>query len=74
MEPRKVNGTLVVSPGEEGNRLGLLTLRRDAFGRVHSANEFRLFRFDRDPRDARVLARFERWRQRLRDALNAGPR
>lgn len=68
--PREVNGALVVSPGEEGNRLGLLTLQRDARGRVRSANEFRLFRFDRDPRDADILARLERYRKKLRDALN----
>jgi hypothetical protein len=50
VEPRRVNGALIVSPGEEENRLGLLSLRKDAFGRVRSAHEFRLFRFDRDPR------------------------
>jgi 2',3'-cyclic-nucleotide 2'-phosphodiesterase (5'-nucleotidase family) len=73
MEPRRVNGTLVVSSGEEGNRLGLLTLRKGAFGRRRSTHEFRLFRFDRDPRDPQVLERFERYRRRLREALNSAP-
>ncbi len=73
VEPRRVNGALVASPGEEGNRLGLLTLRKSAFGRIRSAHEFRLFRFDRDPRDPQILARFERYRQALRKVLNPAP-
>jgi 2',3'-cyclic-nucleotide 2'-phosphodiesterase/3'-nucleotidase len=68
--PRQVNGALVVSPGEEGNRLGLLVLQKDARGRTRSTHEFRLFRFDRDPRDPQILARLERYRKKLRDALN----
>jgi 2',3'-cyclic-nucleotide 2'-phosphodiesterase (5'-nucleotidase family) len=71
--PRLVNGALLVSAGEEGNRLGLLTLRKDARGRVRRSHEFRLFRFDRDLRDPGILARLERYRKRLRDALNSGP-
>jgi 5'-nucleotidase len=70
VEPRSVNGTLLASPGEEGNRIGLLTLRRDARGRVRATHEFRRFRFDRDPRDPAILARLQRYRQKLRDALN----
>ncbi len=73
VEPRRVNGALIVSPGEEGNRLGLLSLRKGPFGLVRSAHEFRLFRFDRDPRDPQILARFERYRRRLREALNPAP-
>jgi 2',3'-cyclic-nucleotide 2'-phosphodiesterase (5'-nucleotidase family) len=69
VEPRRVNGALLVSPGEEGNRLGLLTLRRDARQRVRSTHEFRYFRFQLDPRDPDILARLERYRQKLRDAL-----
>jgi len=71
--PRRVNGALLVSPGEEGNRLGLLTLRKDARGRARSTHEFRLFRFDRDPRDPQILGRLERYRRKLRDSLKPAP-
>jgi 2',3'-cyclic-nucleotide 2'-phosphodiesterase (5'-nucleotidase family) len=69
-EPRLVGGTLLVSPGEEGNRVGILNLGRDANRRLRYTFQWRLFRFGRDPRDPQILARFERWRQMLRDALN----
>jgi 2',3'-cyclic-nucleotide 2'-phosphodiesterase (5'-nucleotidase family) len=65
-----VNGTLLASPGEEGNRVGLLTLRRDSRGRLRTTHQFRRFRFDLDPRDPAILARLQRYRQKLRDALN----
>jgi 2',3'-cyclic-nucleotide 2'-phosphodiesterase (5'-nucleotidase family) len=73
VQPRRVNDTLLVSPGEEGNRIGLLTLRRDARRRVRSAHEFRYFRFGMDPRDPEILARLERYRRALRDALKKTP-
>jgi|GEM_PF-1381572 len=69
--PRRVNGALLASPGEEGNRVGILTLRKDALGRTRSTHQFRLFRFE-DPRDPQILARLERYRRRLREALKEG--
>ena len=66
--PRLVDGTLLVSPGEEGNRVGMLTLRKNALGRTRSAHQFWLCRFDH-PRDPLILARLERYRSKLREAL-----
>jgi 2',3'-cyclic-nucleotide 2'-phosphodiesterase (5'-nucleotidase family) len=70
-EPRRVGQTLLASPGEEGNRVGILTLRRDARRRVLFTHNFRMFRYDRDPRDQQVLQRITRYHQQLRDAINA---
>jgi len=67
--PRLVNGTLLASPGEEGNRLGLLTLRKGALGRTRSSHEFRLFRYDADPHDPLIQQRLQRYRRRLVDSL-----
>jgi 2',3'-cyclic-nucleotide 2'-phosphodiesterase (5'-nucleotidase family) len=66
--PRRVKEALLVSPGEEGNRVGMLTLRKDPSGRTGSSHQFRLLRFD-DPRDPLVLARLERYRRKLRDSI-----
>jgi 2',3'-cyclic-nucleotide 2'-phosphodiesterase (5'-nucleotidase family) len=63
-----LNGTLLVSPGEEGNRVGMLTLRKNALGRTRSTHQFWLCRFDH-PRDPTILARLERYRRKLREAL-----
>lgn len=59
--PRKIGGTLLVSPGEEGNRVGLLELSRDERGRVSHSHSFRLFRYGIDPGDSEVLKRIERF-------------
>ena len=66
-----LNGTLLVSPGEEGNRVGMLTLRKHARGRTRSTHQFRLLRVE-DPRDPLILARLERYRRKLREALKEG--
>jgi len=66
-----VGQTLLASPGEEGNRVGILTLSRDARRRVRFTHSFRMFRYDRDPKDPRVLERITRYHQKLRDAINA---
>jgi 2',3'-cyclic-nucleotide 2'-phosphodiesterase/3'-nucleotidase len=69
--PRLVNGTMLVSPGEEGNRVGMLTLRKNFLGRTRSTHQFWLCRFDH-PRDPQILARLERYRSKLREALKEG--
>jgi len=69
--PRLVDGTLLVSPGEEGNRVGMLTLRKNILGRTRSTHQFWLCRFDH-PRDPLILARLERYRRKLREALKEG--
>ncbi len=72
IEARRVGRTLLASPGEEGNRVGILRLSLSA-GRVRSfTNEFRLFRYDTDPDDPGTRLRFDRYRQKLRARLPGG--
>jgi hypothetical protein len=63
MPPRKIGGALLVSPGEEGNRVGHLELSRDERGRVRHAHRFQLFQYGIDPGDPSVLKRIKRLRE-----------
>ena len=60
LPPRRVGGALLASPGEGGNRLGVLELRRDSRGRRHHSHRFQLLRYGLDPEDPRVLERIRR--------------
>jgi 2',3'-cyclic-nucleotide 2'-phosphodiesterase (5'-nucleotidase family) len=62
LPPRKVGGTLLVSPGEGGNRVGILELNRDGHGRIRYSHRFQVFRDGIDPADPEVLKRIERLR------------
>jgi 2',3'-cyclic-nucleotide 2'-phosphodiesterase (5'-nucleotidase family) len=66
VHPLKVGGTILASPGEEGNRVGVLTLKfRD--GRIAGySHEFRLFDYSRDLDDSGVRKRIEQYRDALR--------
>jgi 2',3'-cyclic-nucleotide 2'-phosphodiesterase (5'-nucleotidase family) len=66
-EPRRIRGAMLVSPGEEGNRVGMLelTIAQTVAGwpRVaRSANSFRLFSYESDPDDPLVRQRIEDYR------------
>ena len=63
--------TVIVSPGEEGNWLGMLSLRPLAGGTIDSTNEFRLFSFQKDPDDPSVRSRIRKYREMLRGRLLA---
>ena len=60
--PRKVGDTLIVSPGEEGNRIGVLSLSRDERGRVRFTHRFQVLRYGSDAGDPEVLKRIRRLR------------
>ena len=62
IRPRKIGDALLVSPGEEGNRVGILELSRDGRGRVRHSHRFQLFEYGTDPADPAVLKRIERLR------------
>jgi 2',3'-cyclic-nucleotide 2'-phosphodiesterase (5'-nucleotidase family) len=70
--PHKIRETVIVSPGEEGNQLGILKLSRDARGRLRFVHEFRLFRYEQDPDDPAVRTLIEEYRTKLRRAIEAG--
>jgi len=54
IEPRLIGDTILTSPGEDGNRLGSLTLMVDAAGNLDYSNRFRLFSWQDDPDDPAV--------------------
>lgn len=66
VHPQKVGGAILASPGEEGNRVGILTLKfRD--GRIAGySHEFRLFEYTRDLDDSGVRKRIDQYREALR--------
>lgn len=75
IEAHKVNDSILASPGEEGNRLGILTLSltpNGPRGVVKYNNHFRLFRYEGDEDDAAVRRRIERYKLELREKLQSG--
>ena len=75
IEAPKVNDSILVSPGEEGNRLGILTLALTPKGVIEYDNYFRLFRYEGDEDDAAVRRRIESYKLELREKLkkDGGP-
>ncbi len=69
IEPSRVGGTILTSPGEDGNRLGILTLEIRAEGRVEYHNRFRLFSWQDDPDDPAVRRRIDEYKHKLREQL-----
>jgi 2',3'-cyclic-nucleotide 2'-phosphodiesterase/3'-nucleotidase len=72
IEAHKVNDSILVSPGEEGNRLGILTLILTQRGVTKYNNHFRLFRYEDDEDDEAVRRRIERYKLELREKLQSG--
>jgi 2',3'-cyclic-nucleotide 2'-phosphodiesterase (5'-nucleotidase family) len=70
-ESRRIRGAVLVSPGEEGNRVGMieLTIARTGAGRprvVRFTATLRLFSFESDPDDPLVRQRINDYREALR--------
>ncbi|MCX7038789.1 MAG: hypothetical protein NT005_06620 [Spirochaetes bacterium] len=67
--PQRIGDTLLVSPGEEGNRVGRLELVVSG-GRLASyRNEFRLFSYAADAQDPLISARIEGYLDALSSRL-----
>ena len=69
MAPREMHGAVIASPGEEGNRVGILTLHLGRRGIQRFENEFRFFSYARDPDDPEVRRRADAYRQTLRSRI-----
>ena len=69
VDAERVGSTVLVSPGEEGNRLGTLTVNILRDGTKRYANTFRLFDYTTDQRDARVQERVYDYRVKMRARL-----
>jgi 2',3'-cyclic-nucleotide 2'-phosphodiesterase (5'-nucleotidase family) len=69
LEPLRVGSTLIVSPGEEGNRLGRIEIEAGRAGVVLRRNAFRLFSYDKDPDDPPTRARITAYREALQSRM-----
>ncbi len=68
-----VGNTVLVSPGEEGNRVGILLLAIDAGGRHSVSNSFRYFVAASDPDDKEIRERFDRYDKMAKaQSINGG--
>lgn len=72
VHPQKAGAAIIVSPGEQGNRVGVLDLvYRD--GRIAGySHVFRLFDYRKDPDDAGVRRRIEEMKTALRAKTKEG--
>lgn len=66
IDAERVGDTTLVSPGPEGNRLGILTLSVGKGARPVLANRFEYFRWGADPDDPQVRRRILEYRETLR--------
>ena len=69
LPPQRIGGTILASPGEESNRLGILTLHLDSGGSERFEGKFRFFSYEKDPDDLSVRKRIVSYRQELRSRL-----
>ncbi len=67
--PEKVGHALVASPGENGNRMGVLTLRLGASGVEGFEHRLVAFDYGRDPDDTSTRARINAYLQKLQERL-----
>lgn len=70
-EARRVGNAIVASPGEEGNRVGILELRVDDKGVAGFRGEFKLFRYVEDPDDPPTRLRIEEYYAAMKARLRA---
>jgi 2',3'-cyclic-nucleotide 2'-phosphodiesterase (5'-nucleotidase family) len=71
IEARRIGNTIVASPGEDGNRLGILDLSLGSTGRIEFSNRFRWFSWREDPDDPQIRQRIDEYKQKLRDRLDS---
>ncbi len=63
----KVGDSIIVSPGEEGNRIGILSLSCSQNEIIDYNNSFKIFNYEEDPDDPSVRERITRY-QNIRSA------
>jgi 2',3'-cyclic-nucleotide 2'-phosphodiesterase (5'-nucleotidase family) len=69
IEPRRIGDAILTSPGEDGNRLGILTVTIHPGGKVEYNNRFRFFSWHDDPDDPAVRRRIDEYKTKLRERL-----
>lgn len=73
IDARRSGQTIVASPGEEGNRVGILELAIDRQGRIAFQNRFRLLDYENDPDDPVVRERIFAYKVEMRRRLYNAP-
>jgi 2',3'-cyclic-nucleotide 2'-phosphodiesterase (5'-nucleotidase family) len=69
--PEKAGRALVASPGENGNRLGVLTLKLGPEGIAAFQHRIVAFAYDKDPDDPAVRERVRAYRKKLQERLRS---
>jgi 2',3'-cyclic-nucleotide 2'-phosphodiesterase (5'-nucleotidase family) len=69
IEPHQIGQTILASPGEDGNRVGILTIEVHADGKVSYSHRFRMFSWHEDPDDPEVRRRIDEYKRVLRQRL-----
>jgi 2',3'-cyclic-nucleotide 2'-phosphodiesterase (5'-nucleotidase family) len=67
--PEKVGGALIASPGELGNRIGVLTLQLGPDGVTVVEHRLHAFSYAKDPDDPAVRQRVRAYRKKLQERL-----
>jgi 2',3'-cyclic-nucleotide 2'-phosphodiesterase (5'-nucleotidase family) len=68
-EARRIGDSIVASPGEEGNRIGILELGVGSKGVMEFRNEFKRFDYFTDPDDPATRQRIEEYYRAMRARL-----
>ena len=71
IDAHRIGNTILASPGEEGNRLGILTLSFDSSRNLKFKSSFRLFSWEKDPDDPAVRKRIDEYKSSLRERLSS---
>jgi len=69
--PERVGRALVASPGENGNRIGVLTLRLGPTGIESFEHRLQAFSYEKDPDDPSVRERVRSYRVKLQERLRS---
>ena len=72
IEAERINNTVVVSPGEEGNRVGVLKIYREKDGSFTIKNTFQTFSYTEDPDDEVVRSHIGEYIKALTSSLKKG--
>jgi len=71
IEAHRIGNTIVASPGEGGNRLGILNLSLGSSGKIEFNNSFRWFSWRDDPDDPQIRRRIDEYKRKLRNRLDS---
>jgi len=68
-----IGKTVLVSPGREGNRIGILTVSLSKKSELSYINSFKLFDYEKDPDDKTVRVRIDQYIKAMHSKLKSAP-